>query len=209
MSGRVGGLRSGSARLSAGVLMAALVTAGCTADGEGLASDAVSGAPADPIELPDHFGLGTPADEARVAAWDIDVRPDGTGLPAGRGTVAGGETIYMARCAGCHGITGTEGPNNRLVGTGEPWTDAPASYAVGDFWPYATTLFDYIRRAMPLDEPGALSADDTYAVIAWILNRNGILASDAVMDATTLPRVEMPARGRFVVDDRLEADVVR
>ncbi|MQA89971.1 MAG: c-type cytochrome [Gemmatimonas sp.] len=173
------------------------------ADRPGEASAAVA-APA----LPERFGLGTPVDEARIAAWDVDIRPDGTGLPPGSGSVEDGAAVYLLRCAACHGPTGTEGPNNRLVGT-EAWEDFPATRTVGNYWPFATTLYDYIVRAMPQDSPGTLSADETYAVIAWILHRNELIGADAVMDASTLPAVEMPARDRFVVDDRLESNVVR
>jgi mono/diheme cytochrome c family protein len=160
------------------------------------------------LDLPERFGFGTPADEGRIAAWDIDVRPDGVGLREGSGTVDEGAAVYLTRCAACHGLTGVEGPNNRLVGT-DPWEDFPTNPTVGNYWPYATTLFDYIGRAMPLDSPGSLTPDEKYAVIAWILNQNGIIPADAVMNAETLPAVQMPARDRFVVDDRLDSDVVR
>jgi S-disulfanyl-L-cysteine oxidoreductase SoxD len=152
--------------------------------------DGASGGP-DAARLPDRFGFGSPADGARVTAWDIDVRPDGAGLPAGSGSVEQGAGVYLARCAACHGPNGTEGPDIRLVGR-EPWEDFPGARTVGSYWPYATTLYDYIRRAMPMDAPGSLTADETYAVIAWILHRNEIVPADAVMDASTLPAVEMP-----------------
>jgi cytochrome c len=154
-----------------------------------------------PPHAPGRFGFGTEAGEARVALWDVDVKPDGEGLPPGRGSVAEGERVYMTHCAACHGPTGTEGPNDRLVGT-EPWSEWPGSLTVGGYWPYATTLYDYIRRAMPQLTPGILSADQTYAVVAHILHLNGIVEEDAVMDAETLPAVRMPARDRFVADDR-------
>lgn len=182
-----------------------LAPAGC-APGDDPADNAAPAAvsPA----LPERFGFGSPADEARIASWDVDVRPDGAGLPAGSGSVADGARVYQARCASCHGPTGTEGPNNRLVGT-EPWEEFPTTSTVGNYWPYATTLYDYLVRAMPLDAPGSLTPDETYAVIAWILHQNGIVPADAVMNRTTLPDVEMPARDRFVADDRLESDAVR
>jgi S-disulfanyl-L-cysteine oxidoreductase SoxD len=185
--------------------LALAALAGCTGGDDGRPRTA---ADTSPVELPERFGFGTPADPARIAAWDIDVRPDGTGLPPGSGSVDQGALAYQARCAACHGPTGVEGPNNRLVGT-EPWTDFPGSYTVGAYWPYATTLYDYIRRAMPLEAPGSLTADETYAVIAWILHRNDIVPADAVMNATTLPQVRMPMRDRFVPDDRLEVSEVR
>lgn len=155
-----------------------------------------------PSHAPARFAFGTNASDARVALWDIDVKPDGEGLPAGRGSVAEGEQVYMIQCVACHGPTGTEGPNDRLVGT-EPWSEWPGSFTVGSYWPYATTLYDYIRKAMPQLTPGTLTADQTYAVIAYILHLNGIVPEDAVMDAESLPAVRMPARDRFVLDDRV------
>lgn len=192
--------------MSLRALPVVLLLLGACAPSDGSGDAVAAGATA--AALPERFGFGAPADEARTAAWDIDVRPDGAGLPPGSGTVAQGAAVYRARCAGCHGPTGTEGPNNRLVGM-DPWEDFPSNPTLGNYWPYATTLYDYIRRAMPMDAPGSLGADDTYAVIAWLLNQNGIVPVDAVMDASTLPAVEMPARERFVPDDRLEADAVR
>jgi cytochrome c len=161
------------------------------------------------------FGFGTDATPERVALWNHDVRPDGTGLPPGRGSVEEGVMVFRTRCAACHGATGVEGPNDRLVGR-EPrdfsfGTDKALlkKRTVGNYWPYATTLFDYITRAMPQNAPGSLTADETYAVIAWILHRNGILDADAVMDARALPRVVMPAHDRFVPDDRRGGAEVR
>ena len=109
--------------------------------------------------------------------------------------------VYNLFCVSCHGPTGIEGPNDRLVGR-EPWEEFPTTRTVGNYWPYATTLYDYIRKAMPQLTPGILNADQTYAVIAYILFLNEIVPEDAVMDAGTLPAVMMPARDRFVVDDR-------
>lgn len=154
-----------------------------------------------PANAPNRFGFGNEASEARIAMWDIDVRPDGTGLPPGSGTVAEGREVYDLQCVACHGPTGTEGPNDRLVGT-EPWVDYPSGRAIGNYWPYATTLYDYIRKAMPQLTPGSLTENEVYAVIAYLLYLNELVPEDAVMSAETLPRVEMPARDRFVVDDR-------
>jgi cytochrome c len=158
--------------------------------------------------MPDRFGFGSPATESRIALWDIDVGPDGEGLPPGSGTVKAGERVYREHCVTCHGPTGTEGPNDRLVGT-EPWDRWPRGRAVGNYWPYATTLYDYIRKAMPQSTPGILTPDQVYAVIAYILYLNGIVAEQAVMDAEALPAVEMPARDRFVPDDRVGGATVR
>ncbi len=155
--------------------------------------------------LPDHapqrFAFGSEASVARVAEWDIDVRPDGAGLPAGQGSVAEGREVYLTMCAACHGPTGTEGPNDRLVDATQ-WDDVPGTRTVGNYWPYATTLYDYIRKAMPQLTPGVLSDDQVYAVIAYILWMNEIIPEDAIMNAETLPEVVMPARDKFVVDDR-------
>ena len=161
-----------------------------------------------PQQAPARFGFGRPVDSARVAAWDIDVRPDGVGLPPGSGSVPAGAVVYQQRCAACHGPGGAGGRADPLVGT-EPWGEWPINPTVGNYWPYATTLYDYIVRAMPLDRPGSLTADETYAVIAWILNRNQLVPEDAVMSASTLPSVRMPARDRFVPDDRTGGPVFR
>jgi S-disulfanyl-L-cysteine oxidoreductase SoxD len=155
-----------------------------------------------PPHAPARFAFGAEASAERIALWDIDVKPDGEGLPPGRGSVTEGERVYMTHCVACHGPTGTEGPNDRLVGT-EPWDEWPGSLTVGGYWPYATTLYDFIRKAMPQLTPGILTPDETYAVIAYILHLNEIVPEDAVMDAATLPAVRMPARDRFVLDDRV------
>ena len=162
-----------------------------------------------PAGAPDRFSFGSEASEARVALWDIDVKPDGEGLPAGSGTMAEGEEVYATNCVACHGPTGTEGPYDVLVGPA-PWEEWPGTpRTVGGYWPYATTLFDYIRRAMPQLAPGTLTADETYAVVAYILHLNGIVGEEAVMDAEALPAVVMPAWERFVADDRRGGPEVR
>jgi cytochrome c len=196
--------RSRSRPAVAGCCLLVLFAACTTGEGtpEAVAAEAAAEQP------PERFGFGIAADSGRIVAWDVDVRPDGAGLPPGSGTVAGGERVYQQRCAACHGPTGQEGSGGRLVST-EPWGDFPAARAVGNYWPYATTLYDYIVRAMPLDAPGSLTADETYAVIAYVLHLNEILPADAVMDATTLPAVRMPARDRFVPDDRTDGPVIR
>lgn len=191
--------------------IALLVLAGCAGDAP--PSSAVDAslfeiADALPPHAPARFEFGSEASKARIALWDVDVKPDGEGLPPGRGTVAEGETVFRTHCIACHGPTGTEGPNDPLVGT-EPWGEWPGSSTVGGYWPYATTLYDYIVRAMPQLTPGILRADQTYAVIAYILNRNGIVPADAIMNAETLPAVRMPARDRFVTDDRQGGATVR
>lgn len=142
-------------------------------------------------------GLGKPATAQEIAGWDIDVRPDGKGLPKGSGSVAQGKAIYEVQCAACHGAKGEKGPAPQLVGgMGSLATKAPVM-TVGSFWPYAPTLYDYIKRAMPFDRPQSLSADEVYAVTAYTLHLNGILKEDAVLDAASLPRVQMPNRAGF------------
>lgn len=197
--------------LAVGALLA-LAATGCrpmdplrsTTQGDdgGLSSVSYLSASEVPEGGPERFGFGASASEARIAMWDIDVRPDGAGLPPGSGSVAEGRIVYNSQCIACHGPTGTEGPNDRLVDS-EQWDDVPTTRTIGNYWPHATTLYDYIRKAMPQLTPGILTHDQVYAVIAYLLYMNEIVPEDAVMDANTLPAVVMPARDKFVVDDRV------
>ena len=144
-------------------------------------------------------GLGVPATPAEIAQADISIPPDGKGLPEGSGTSAQGAQVYATKCVGCHGPEGAGTVNDRLVGgRGSLTTPAPVK-TIGSYWPYATTLFDYIRRAMPYPEPHSLSNSDAYALTAYLLHLNGVIGADAVMDAKTLPKVQMPNRGNFVL----------
>lgn len=144
--------------------------------------------------------FGRPATAEEIKAWNIDVSPDGTGLPNGRGDVAHGRQVFEDNCSACHGAKGEGGFADRLVGgRGSLATDHPVK-TVGSFWPYATTLFDYVRRAMPYPAPQTLSDDDTYAVVAYILHLNDIVPADAVLDRSNLPTVKMPNRDGFVPD---------
>ncbi len=155
--------------------------------------------------LPETFGFGRPAMPEAIAELDIDVMPDGTGLPPGSGTAADGAQTWGRACRGCHGPEGEGGTAAPVVGrdpSGRPLT-------VGNLWPYATTLYDYINRAMPRPTPGMLTPDQVYSLVAWILAKNEIIAEDAVMNAETLPAVVMPARDRFVPDDRRGGPEVR
>ena len=155
------------------------------------------------------YGLGRSAAAGEVAAVDIDVGPDGTGLPSGRGTVVQGAELYRQKCAMCHGQKG-EGiapVYPALVGRdprqGFPFgTDWKIVKTVGNYWPYSTTLFDYIRRAMPYTAPGSLTNDEVYALTAHLLAANEIIPEDAALDAAALVAVKMPAHDRFVPDDR-------
>lgn len=148
------------------------------------------------------YGIGQPVTEQDLAAWDIDVRPDGKGLPPGRGTVAEGKAVYLAKCSGCHGEDGQGSPMDRLAGGEATLATQKPVKTVGSYWPYATTLFDYLRRTMPFTDPQGLSADDTYAVTAYVLYLNRIVPESASMDAVSLPRVKMPNRNGFVRDAR-------
>ena len=153
------------------------------------------------------YALGRAATPDEIKALDIDANPSGAGLPAGSGTYARGAEVFAKQCASCHGPKG-EGapPNPRLVGADPKdfsfGDDPKLVKTIGNYWPYATTLYDYINRAMPFATPGVLPPSDVYSVVAYLLAENGIIQHTDVMDATTLPKVKMPARDRFVRDDR-------
>jgi mono/diheme cytochrome c family protein len=151
------------------------------------------------------FGQQVPA--ADVALWDISIGPDGAGLPPGQGTVAQGEAVFAAKCQACHGEKGIGRPKDTQVGvlaggSGSLAPDKVPVKTIGSYWPYATTLFDYVRRAMPFQNPKSLSDDEVYAVSAYLLNLNGIIAATDVINATSLPKVRMPNRDGFVVFPR-------
>jgi cytochrome c len=150
----------------------------------------------------DRFGFGQAATAPDIAAENIDVRPDGTGLPSGSGTAAQGEAIYSLKCASCHGVTGREGGTGPILIDPRPFQPGVTPKTVGNFWPYATTIYDYISRAMPSDAPGSLQPDEVYALVAYLLSANEIIASDAVMNAQALPRVVMPNVNGFIPDPR-------
>lgn len=172
--------------------------------------------PAASERLPPRFGLGRSPTSQEITRLDIDVDAGGRGLPPGAGTARQGAVVYAARCAACHGTDGEGTPaGSRLVAddphafiSGEDY-EAFFKRTIGNYWPYAPTVFDYVRRAMPMDRPGSLSDDEVYAVVAWLLWRNDIIAADEPMDAASLPRVRMPARDRFVPDDRESSNRVR
>ena len=164
-------------------VVAALVVAGC------------AGATT-VVETPN---LGQPATPAEIAGWDISIPPDGAGLPAGRGTSVQGALVYEAKCQSCHGAKGVGQPNDRLVGgQGTLASKAPVR-TVGSYWPYATTVFDYVRRAMPYLQSQSLTNDEVYALTAYLLHQNGIIADTDEMNAQTLPKVKMPNRDNFSV----------
>ncbi len=143
--------------------------------------------------------LGKPISPEDLASWDISIGPDGAGLPPGSGTAKQGEAVFAAKCQACHGAKGAGQPNDRLVGgQGSLPGDKPAIKTVGSYWPYATTLFDYVRRAMPFVESKSLSPDEIYAVAAYILNLNGVVGDTDIINAQTLPAVKMPNRDGFI-----------
>ena len=151
-------------------------------------------------ESPNLGQVGTPEE---IASWDISIGPDGVGLPPGSGTPKQGEAVYAGKCVTCHGEKGAGKPNDQLAGgQGTLPGDKPPVKTVGSFWPYATTIFDYVRRAMPYNESKSLTNDETYAVVAYILNLNGIIADYDTMDAQTLRKVKMPNRDGFLTFSR-------
>jgi len=154
------------------------------------------------------FGVGRAPTPAELSAIDIEVLPDGRGLPAGSSTAARGREVYTRRCVTCHGPTGVEGPQEVLAGgrgslasAGSPSGGRPVK-TVGSYWPYATSLWDYVRRAMPFDHPGTLTTDEVYGATAYLLFLNGIVAEQDVLSETSLPKVQMPNRDGFVSDPR-------
>ena len=160
------------------------------------------------------LGIGRTATADEIKAIDIDVMPDGRGLPPGRGTVAEGAMVYAAKCQSCHGKEGVGGSSDRLVSTDSGpnfnfATDPKLVKTVGNYWPYATTLFDYTQRAMPFMQPGTLTPNEIYGLVAYILSLNKIVSADAVMDQTTLSKVVMPSKNRFVMDNRKGGPIVK
>ena len=143
--------------------------------------------------------LGKPVDPAEIAAWDISIMPDGAGLPPGSDTFAQGAQIYAQKCAACHGENGKGGISSALAGSGPLTSINAAEKTIGNFWPYATTVFDYIRRAMPWQQPRTLTNDEVYALTAYILALNKIIGENDAMNAATLPKVRMPNRDGFII----------
>jgi cytochrome c len=149
------------------------------------------------------FGYGRAPTPEEIKGWDIDVRgSDGEGLPPGQGTVAEGEALWTQQCAVCHGDFGEGNGRMPVIAGGNGTLDeADPNKTVGSYWPYAATAFDYIRRAMPLTAPQSLTDDETYALVAYILNMNDLLPADATLDADLLRRIEMPNKDGFLVGD--------
>jgi S-disulfanyl-L-cysteine oxidoreductase SoxD len=148
------------------------------------------------------FGVGRPPTPEEIRELKAAIAPDGDGLPEGSGTVAAGREVFAAQCSRCHGPKGDGDIGPALVGGQGTLRTAKPFKTVGSYWPYSTTLWDYINRAMPFDQPGLLKPQEVYAVVAFILNLNGIIGDAAVMDAKSLPQVRMPNRDGFVADPR-------
>lgn len=138
-------------------------------------------------------GLGQPLGENEIPFYARHVMPDGTGLPQGSGTATLGEPLYVEKCGFCHGATGVEGPIQPLVGPNETYPTA-----AGQHWPYATTLFDYTRRAMPFNAPKSLTVDEVFALVAYVLYRNGLIGADDEINAENLADIAMPNKDNFV-----------
>ena len=190
-----------------------LAVAACSRDATSTSSSAsnVAGKPTR------HYGLGRAATSAEVTALDIDVGPDGAGLPAGSGSAQQGAALFLAKCAMCHGPKGQGMPPAfpTLIGR-EPKaegfvfaTDFKLTKTIGNYWPHATTVFDYVRRAMPLLQPGSLTNDEVYALTAYLLAANNVVPMSATLDAASLKQVKMPYAGKFVTDNRRGGNEVK
>lgn len=155
-----------------------------------------------PAQADQKFGFGQPATQEQIDAWNIDVFADGRNLPPGSGTVLAGQDIYTQQCVACHGAKGEGGIGDRLAGgRGSLASDKPVK-TVGSFWPYAPTLYDYVRRTMPLMAPQSLTDDEVYAVVGYVLHLNGLVEKDATMTAQSLADLKMPNRDGFIPDPR-------
>ena len=205
-------------------LSAALLLAwGCAGTGEiagaggGMSAKSASGIPLGKTgrhevqPIADRPRFGQPISEADVAAWNIDVRtPDGRGLPAGRGSVEQGKKVYEAKCLACHGADAKGGPVfGTMVGGVGSFTTNARVLTPGSMYPYAPVLFDYVRRAMPMDRPQTLTNEEVYAVTAYLLNLNGLVPANAVLDASSLVAVQMPNRNGFMIDNRPDTSAQR
>ncbi|MDB5062491.1 MAG: cytochrome class [Mucilaginibacter sp.] len=158
----------------------------------------------DTVKWPAKFGFGRTATAQEITAWDIDVRPDGKGLPPGQGNTEAGKAIYALKCAACHGAGGAEQPGVKLpapVLVGDTLAKSKPKQ-IGNYWPYATTIFDYIRRTMPYNLPGSLTDNEVYSLTAYLLSANKIINQETVLNAQSLPKIVMPAKKLFIIDDR-------
>jgi cytochrome c len=197
-------------------LGALLIAAGCDRSGEDPREDIADSKAVEvaAVDRFDHYGLGRSVSAEEVALWDIDVMPDGEGLPEGSGTVDAGRLLYFERCQGCHGAHGRDGPFDTLAGRLPddefPFAlDRSVRRTIGNYWPWATTIFDYTRRAMPLDRPGSLDDNEVYALTAYLLFLNDLIDEGSTLDRHNLPSIMMPARDRFVPDNRRGGPEIR
>ena len=161
-----------------------------------------------------HYGIGRPATAFEIDVWNIDVMPDGEGLPDGSGRVTEGRSLYAKQCQQCHGPDGRGGRFDQLAGRlpndDFPFAEDPrANHTIGNYWPFATTIFDYTRRSMPYDRPGSLTDDEVYALTAYLLYLNELIDEHAVIDRETLPKIVMPSRNRLTEDDRRGGPEIR
>ena len=213
-------MRSAKLKLAVAALAGVAAVWGCASTGGGGGGMAVKSSSGIPLgasgphvvqPLPDKPRFGKPVSEADLAAWNIDIRtPDGLGLPAGRGSVAEGKKVYEEKCIACHGADGKGGAvYGTMVGGIGSFKGSPRVLTPGSMYPYAPILFDYIRRSMPMDRPQTLTANEVYAVSAYLLNLNGLVPANAVMDAQSLAKVQMPNRDGFLIDDRPDSKAVR
>jgi S-disulfanyl-L-cysteine oxidoreductase SoxD len=185
-------------------VMTAVLGTGTVGHAAQTSSPQATPAPQTPSRAPAPKGpaLGVPATADEIAAIDVSVGPDGAGLPPGSGTPKQGAEVYAAKCIVCHGPEGANGVNDRLVGGQGTLKSATALKTIGSYWPYATTVFDYVRRAMPYPAPHSLTDAEVYAVTAYLLHLNGIIGADDVIDATSLPKVKMPNKDGFTSADK-------
>ncbi len=214
-------MRSVKLKLAAAAIAGAVAIWGCASTGGSgggaMVAKSSSGIPLGTTgphavqPLPDKPRFGKPVSEADLAAWNIDIRtPDGLGLPAGRGSVADGKKLYETKCIACHGADAKGGSvYGTMVGGIGSFKGSPRVLTPGSMYPYAPILFDYIRRSMPMDSPQTLTANEVYALSAYLLNLNGLVPTDAVMDAQSLTKVQMPNRDGFLIDDRPDSKAVR
>ena len=165
-----------------------------------LAAVALAACASQPVSTGKMPAFGAPVSADEVARWDISIPPSGAGLPSGSGTARQGAAVYEKKCVACHGLKGVGKPADALAGGAGTLASKTPQRTVGSYWPYATTLFDYVRRAMPTNEPLSLTDDEVYAVSAYVLFINGIIGEDAPMNAQTLPQVKMPNRDGFISD---------
>ena len=173
--------------------------------GSGLAAVLLLASPAlaQQKAAPKHFGIGAPIDAKALAGWDIDVRPDGKNAPSGKGSVKEGEDVYMAKCAACHGEFGESAGRWPQIAQGKgTLASSDPVKTVGSYFPYLSTVFDYIRRAMPFGDSQSLTNDELYAVTAYVLNLNDIVDDKFVLSKETWSQVKMPNGGGFYPDDR-------